>query len=300
MGICMTRFYFIVNPVAGGGRALSAFENVRQALDEKGIDYEAVYTPGPFTATALAAQALQKGEACIVAVGGDGTMNEVAAALIGTNATMGILPFGTGNDLARGLKMPTEPMAALAVLLGGRTRQMDAGRINARSFINVAGIGFDVDVLLATEKYKKRFHGMVPYMLGIFDALLHMRTLHMTIEANGETLHEDALLVSIGNNQYFGGGMRAVPTADPFDGLFDVYVVRKVSLFRFLTLLPSFVKGKHADNPCVHRFRATDIRVSCPEDCMLDIDGEVTERTPARFTLLPASLKLLCGDAAED
>ncbi|MDO5112194.1 MAG: diacylglycerol kinase family lipid kinase [Clostridia bacterium] len=296
----MARFYFIVNPVAGGGRTLSAFEKVQQALNEREIDYAVAYTPGPFTATELARDALDNGERCIVAVGGDGTMNEVAAALIGSDATMGMLPFGTGNDLARVLGLPTEPMAALSVLLKGQTRLMDTGRANERVFLNVAGIGFDVDGLLATLKYKHRFRGMFPYMLGIFDALTHMRTLHMTFEANGETFREDTLLMGVGNGQYFGGGMRAVPTADPFDGLFDVYIVRKVGIFRFLTLLPSFVKGKHAQKACVRHFRTTDIRISCPEDCMLDIDGEVTEHTPARFTLLPASLRLLCTDRAGD
>ncbi len=296
----MARFYFIVNPVAGGGRTLAAFEKVQKALDEKGVEYAIVYTPGPFTATALAKAALDGGERCIVAVGGDGTMNEVAAALAGRDVTMGMLCFGTGNDLARVLGLPTEPMAALEVLLAGDTRLMDTGRANDRVFLNVAGIGFDVDVLLATLRHKQRFRGMLPYMLGIFDALAHMRTLHMTIQANGETFREDTLLIGVGNGQYFGGGMRAVPTADPFDGLFDVYVVRKVGVFRFLTLLPAFVKGKHAQKRCVRHFRTKELCISCPEDCMLDIDGEVTEHTPARFTLLPASLRLLCPNSAGD
>lgn len=292
----MDSFYFIVNPIAGSGRSASHFSQVEARLKDMQVPYRAVYTTRPQEASTLAEAALAAGERCIVAVGGDGTINEVASVLCSTDATMGILPFGTGNDLARALRIPTEPEAALQLLLRGHARPMDAGRANERFFLNIAGIGFDVDVLVATDKYKKRFNGMLPYLLGILEALTHLRSLPMQVEAkDGETLHieQDSALIVIGNGNYLGGGMMATPEASPFDGLFDICLVEKLSVGRFLRLLPSFIKGKHLSTPVVKYFHATQITVHCPVDCRINLDGEVCGSVPVTFTVLPGALNMI-------
>lgn len=126
---------------------------------------------------------------------------------------------------------------------------MDVGYVNDKFFVNVSGFGFDVDVLLKHEKYKKRFKGMLPYLLGIVDALTHLRTLHLTLHDGERVWKKDALIVSVGNGAYIGGGMKATPFADPFDGLFEVSVVSSISRAKFLRLLPSFIKGEHTGLP---------------------------------------------------
>ncbi len=289
----MDRLYFIVNPTAGSGKSSKLFSGIRRTLDEVGADYGFALTERPKHAVSLADTALSKGERRIVAVGGDGTVNEVASALCSSGATMGILPFGTGNDLARALHLPSSPSAALDVLYKGVTRSMDAGIANDHFFANVSGFGFDVDVLLNTARYKKSFRGMLPYLLGIFSTISHLRTLHLIVKVEDRTICRDSLLITVGNGTHFGGGMNAMPNADPFDGLFDVMIVKKVQLLRFLSLLPSFIQGKHLGFPEVECFRAKELTVECPERSLLNLDGELDSNTPVHFKLLPGALNML-------
>lgn len=292
----MDRYFFIVNPNAGGGRTAKLFAETAQTLTERGIDFGAAYTTKPFEGGTLARAALAAGEKCIVAVGGDGTVSEVAATLCGTDAVMGILPYGTGNDLVRCIPLSAEPEAALETLLKGRVRRMDMGKVNDRYFINVAGLGFDVDVLVATEKHKQRHKGMIPYLLGIFDALTHLRSLPMRVELDDRVIECGSPIIAIGNGQYFGGGMRVVPMADPFDGLFDVCLVHRVNILQFLWLLPSFISGKYVSNSRVEHFQATKLTVHTGEPCTLDLDGELFSQTPAVFTLLPGALQVIMNE----
>ncbi len=290
----MDRFFFIVNPISGAGRAKAGFETVQQLLDARGVKYEWAYSEHPGHAVTLAQQALEAGFTRIVAVGGDGTVNEVASALAGKDVVLGVLPFGTGNDLTRVVGFPADPARAVETLLGGRVVPMDAGEANGMIFVNVAGMGFDVDVLVKTNQYKERFaRGMTPYLLGILSALSHLKTLHMTIEHDGETIQTAGIILSVGNGQYIGGGMRAVPMGDPFDGYLDCVYVERVSVFTFLRLLPGFLKGKHIGLPVVHHFRTRELTVSLSETCVLNYDGELKSQTPAVFRVLPGALRVL-------
>ena len=220
-------------------------------------------------------------------------MNEVASGLVGTDTVMGILPFGTGNDMVKVLGIPTEPREALNVILADRPRAMDVGYVNDRFFVNVSGFGFDVDVLLKHEKYKKRFKGMLPYLFGIVDALTHLRTLHLTLHDGERVWKKDALIVSVGNGAYIGGGMKATPFADPFDGLFEVSVVSSISRAKFLRLFPSFIKGEHTGLPEVEYFRTKELYVECPEECLINYDGELGSGMPVRYKIIPGAVKML-------
>lgn len=290
----MEQFFFVVNPVSGSGRAVAEFESVRALLDGKGVAYKNVRSEYPGHARELAAQAADAGYERVVAVGGDGTVNEVASALVNRESVLGVLPFGTGNDLRRVVGFPVEPGKAVETLLKGRVVKMDAAEANGDFFVNVAGIGFDVDVLIKMLKYKEKYpRGMTPYLLGVLDALRHLRTLHMVVEHDGETIATEGILLSVGNGQYIGGGMRAVPMGDPFDGYLDCVYVEKVGVLKFLALLPAFVKGKHVKQSIVHYFRTRELRVSTKEECVLNYDGDVKNATPAVFRILPDALNVL-------
>lgn len=289
----MDRLYFIVNPISGSGRGRRDFARVEALLRARGAAYEAVYTEHPRHAIALTQAALAAGERCIVAVGGDGTVNEVASVLVNTGVTMGVLPFGTGNDLARVAGFPGDPEAAVEVLLAGYTRPMDAGMANDRFFLNVSGFGFDVDVLLNTERYKERFNGMLPYLLGIVRTLSHLKRMQVAVTHDGKRETFTSVLVVVGNGQYIGGGMRAVPPADLYDGLFDVLVIRNLCLLRFISLLPRFIKGKHMGHPIVHHFRTAELQIASEPACILNLDGELGSSTPVTFRLLPGAIPML-------
>ncbi|MEA5060086.1 MAG: diacylglycerol kinase family protein [Candidatus Pelethousia sp.] len=289
----MERLYFIVNPIAGMGRSAKAFGRVRELLRQRGADFDAVYTEYAGHAIALTRAALDAGEKRIVAVGGDGTVSEVASVLCASGVVMGILPFGTGNDLCRTLGLPTEPEAALEVLLAGCVYPLDAGMANDRFFLNAAGFGFDVDVLRRAEKFKKRFTGMLPYLLGVIQTLFCLRVLPMTIRIGETVQHLDGIVLVVGNGRYFGGGMKPTPHADPFDGKFDVCIAKKMPLYRYIPVLSRFVKGQHLDLPEMLYFQVDELTVETPSDEFLDLDGEVCGSVPVTFRLLPGAISLL-------
>lgn len=289
----MERLYFIVNPIAGAGRSAKSFARVQALLEQQGQDFGFAVTEYPGHAVELTKAALTAGERRIVAVGGDGTVNEVASALWGSEAVMGILPFGTGNDLGRTLGLPTQPEEALKVALMGRVLPMDAGLANERFFLNVAGLGFDVDVLIRTEKFKKRLNGMLPYLLGVIQAIFNLRVFHLRMRTGKSVQEMDGSVLVIGNGQYFGGGMMPTPKADLFDGKFDICVVKDMPKRRYIPVLAHVVKGTHLDLPEVLYFQAEEITVEAPLGQPLELDGELCGSTPVTFRLLPGAIPML-------
>jgi len=287
------RYYFIVNPIAGAGLSSKLFSETETLLRSKDIAYRAIYTEYPGHAKTLTKDAIAAGETVIVAVGGDGTFREVAETACGAGVTVGLLPFGTGNDLARALKVPSGVAAATEVLLKGHTRKMDAGRINDSIFFNAAGLGFDVDVLINMERLKTKYTGMLPYLLGVFKALLHLKKVALTYEIDGQAATMRATIFVVANGTHFGGGMHVAPGADPFDGMFDVCAVDSVSVPRFLALLPSFVKGRHGKLKPVRHFPARELTITTETPCVVQLDGELLEKTPAKFSVLHEALSVI-------
>lgn len=296
----MRRLYFIVNPVSGSGMGKTRFERIMQILDAKGADYGYVFTQYPRHAISLAEEAVAAGERCIVSVGGDGTLREVAGVIAAeTGVTLGILPFGTGNDYANGVGLPCgDDEALVSILLDGTARPVDAGEANGQFFMNVAGFGFDVDVVRYTEKFKKKLNGMLPYMLGILKSLVYLSRTKVEVETDdGGRFCVEATLFSVCNGTRFAGGIKLAPLSDPADGLFDVCVLKGVSRLRFLYLFPGYIKGKHLKHKDDFLyFKAKTVSANCGEKLPLELDGELIGETPVRFAVKPAALTLLAGD----
>lgn len=295
----MRRLYFVVNPISGSGQGKARFEDVRKILDGRGADYGFAFTEYAGHAVALAKAALDAGETCVVAVGGDGTLREVAGALADRPGTeLGILPFGTGNDFAHGVGLPDDTDGLVSILLDAKARAIDAGDVNGEFFMNVAGFGFDVDVVRYTETFKKRLNGMLPYMLGILKSLLYLSRTEVHVETDaGERFDVTATLFSVCNGSRFAGGIRVAPLSDPADGLFDVCILKKVTWPVFLWLLPVYIKGNHLKyTKYFLYFKARSVRAKGPSAAPLELDGELVGATPATFTVRPGALMLLTGD----
>ena len=271
---------------------MDKFKAAKAYLDSRRAEYRYILTEHEHQSAQLAEQAYADGERLIVAVGGDGTVSEVASALYSKpDVTMGVFPFGTGNDLARALELPKEPEAAAELLLSGRVKPMDMGLAGDTPFINVGGMGFDVDVVINTDRYKKRFHGMMPYICGILHALFHLKKPQASFSFNGKTLTQSVTICAVANGRYIGGGMDAAPKADVLDGLFDVCLVEGVNVLQLLWLLP-FIKGKHLDSRHVKYFRTPEITIEC-ERQPLQLDGELGAYAPVCFKLLPGALRMV-------
>lgn len=176
----------------------------------------------------------------------------------------------------------------------GHARELaeEASGKGCQRVISVGGTGFDVDVIINTEKFKKRFNGMLPYMLGIFQSLMHLKPVTFEITADGESFTERALLFNACNGTHFAGGMHVAPMASPYDGLLDVCILRTISIPQFLLLLPRYTRGTHTASRHVRYFKAKEIAVRCDSENIINLDGELDSSTPVTFKVLPGAIKL--------
>ena len=289
----MERFYCIVNPIAGSGKGKRNFLALKAVFERENIPYEVVFSNAPGHIQELTRAAVAAGERRIVCVGGDGSMREAASELVHTDAVLGLIPGGSGNDLCSAVGIPNDIEAAAKILIDGHMRPIDAGMANDTMFTNVSGIGFDVQVLYKTEFYKKRLNGMLPYFLGILGSLIHLNAFEITFAIDGEERKMNTILFCVANGQRFGGGMLVAPQSDISDGKFCICAVDKVSIFTFLHLLPSFIKGKHITKKPVHMYEGKTITVKSSKECVIELDGDLLERTPVTFRVLPGALKVL-------
>ena len=281
--------FLIVNETAGSGAGAAVFKQIRDLLEERKIPFRFSCTEAPGHATLLAAQAVEAGETEIVCIGGDGTISEVVNGLAGRFVTLYFVPCGTGNDFVRVLHLPEDPVEAFRVQLDGKSCRIDVGRLNDRYFINVSGSGFDVEVLRQAARFKHLGHGILPYLAGIFAALKHFRPLPVEITLDGKTEKQEVTIFSVGNGCWIGGGMKAVPHAQPDDGLFDVVIADRFSRKKILKMLSKFIPGKHTTLPGIREFRCSAITFRCP-GMVLDVDGELIPMDEARYEIVPGAL----------
>jgi YegS/Rv2252/BmrU family lipid kinase len=311
------RVCLIVNPSAGGGKAGRVAPDVERALREQGLEVRRVDTRDLDHARELAAQGASAGET-IAVLSGDGLIGVVADVLREyPGAVLGVLPGGRGNDLARVLGIPMDPIAACTVIARGTPRAMDLGEVGGpaatgheaeldrsaaartaargRAFVGIASVGFDsVANRIANEA--PAWLGNLVYAYGALRALLSWRPARFEIELDppGERLAFTAYTVGACNSKTYGGGMRAAPDAMLDDGLLEVVVLETVSKREFLTkLLPRVFKGTHVELPSVHVFRATAVEISADRPFTMYADGDPIGELPVRVRALGGAVSVL-------
>ena len=280
------RMRFVVNPRSGRRRRTAAIlAVVRDFISARGLDADCVETEGPGHATEIAREAAMAGCPRIVAVGGDGTVNEVAQALIHTPSAMGLVPCGSGNGLALHLGMPTEPAGALELATGdaGRVAELDTGTANGLPFVNVMGFGLDADVSRRFNRLVRR--GLPAYTRSALAAFLNcpILTCRITVGARQETL--DALLVSVANSDQYGNHAKIAPHARVDDGVFDLVAVGPTGLFGAAVLGARLFLGTIDQAAGVHRFRGARFLIERPAAGLIHTDGE-THATGARVEVI--------------
>lgn len=291
----MAHLHFIVNPAAGGNSCLEQFRELEKSI--KNISYTVDYSEYPGHTTELAIKRAESG-GCIVAVGGDGTVREVAIALVNTESfsSMGIIPLGTGNDLIKALSIPSNPADALELIIKKTPSKVDTMVVNDILCLNVAGLGFDVEVLRQTSYFKKKFNGQFPYLLGLLRAIFHLKFHRVRIQTDKNSWEEDVLLVAVGNGTHIGGGIKITPRAKTTDGLLDICIVSRVNLLKALLHIPKFVSGNHIGASFVRYENAKWVEVDCKSKLPVQLDGEIISSTPVSFRIQPASLKMIVGN----
>ncbi|MBR4081718.1 MAG: diacylglycerol kinase family lipid kinase [Clostridia bacterium] len=283
---------FIVNPVAGNGYALQVESMILEKHKAEAGD-QVVRTEYPGHATLLAAEAVRNGADTVVAVGGDGTAFEVACGLMGSHAALGIIPAGTGNDFIKSAGIPKDPAQALEKVLHGIPLAVDVCQLNDRMFLNVCGAGFDVTVLDYTVEAKKRFKGIVPYLIGLVKGISHYRPVHVKVTVDGQVKEKKALICAVANGRFFGGGIPICPVADITDGRLNMVLVDHKPRWMIPFYLPALMFGR------VLKFRITE-HILCEQveivspGMRLQADGEIMTMDKAVISILKGRLHLYC------
>ena len=288
------RLCAVVNPAAGSWQCMKKYKRARELLQSEGIDLNEKFSRYPGHIAQLIGEALSEESDIVIVVGGDGTMREALPALVYQDTEVFIFPFGTGNDMARFMGISGDPNKAVSQLLGGRARKVDAARANGSYYLNVAGLGFDVEVLLKTESLKRRFKNKAAYMLGIAAALVSLRDYSVTLETDsGERHFPSAMIVSVGNGGYIGGGMAALPKADISDGMLDVCVMHSVRKLRIPPVLLRFLNGRHLGMPETEYLKVSSLTLKTEKPMPVQLDGDIVEETPLALKILKASVNMI-------
>lgn len=282
---------FIVNPFSGVGRKKQIEYHLEKKLDLAKFDFQVKYTEMPQHATALSTEAIGNGVKVIVAVGGDGTVNETARPMIGTDATLGIIPSGSGNGLARHLGIPGEIDRAIRIINVFHTKKIDTVEINDQVFLSIAGVGFDAHVADKFAKQSQR--GFFGYAKVAIREYFRFRPMKFKLVIDGKRLYRKALFISFANTDQFGYNTSIAPNASIDDGMIDVVIARKVPLWKTILYAPFLVAKKIHMTPDVEiiRTRELDIR---QKKKTINLDGEpVKLGKRLHINVIPASLNVI-------
>ena len=295
----MNRAVVVVNEAAGGGRTRRLWQDLRDDLHRLGLVFDWAPTTGRGTAIDLARAAAEAGAPLVVAVGGDGTLNEVvngATLPTGPSPAVGVVLTGRGCDAARNLGLSTDVRAAARAVVEGVDTRFDLIRGEwpdgaLRHVVTAAGAGFDASVARRTATGSGR--GTLPYLRGIVATLASHTTIPAEIEVDGAVAWAGKLsTVVVANGAFYAGGMKIAPAAHPGDGQLDVVILGDLGRLELLKWLPTVYRGGHLANPKIvtHRARRVSIRVASP--LPVHVDGEPAGETPVTFEVRPGALRL--------
>jgi diacylglycerol kinase (ATP) len=286
---------FIFNPVSGRhARNARLLPLLRDFIGARALDADLVATEGPGHATVLAREAVQAGCTRIVAVGGDGTMNEVAQALLHTPAALALVPCGSGNGLALHLGLPLAPLAALELVaaIGGRIAAVDTGSVNGHPFFNAMGLGLDADVSRRFNHLTTR--GLPAYARTALTAFAERRSEHCIVTNGGRREALEILLIAVANSDQYGNRAFIAPGARVDDGQLDLVAIRPVGLFGAMKIGARLFLGNIDRSPSVRRLRGTRFTIERPAPGLVHTDGETHETgTTVEVVVHPRSLRIV-------
>lgn len=291
------KHFLIVNLIAGQGRCKAAFPRVQAALERRRIAYDLHYTNEPMEAVDVAKMGIEAGFTRIVAMGGDGTVNEVANGLLGSNATLAVIPAGTGNDFVRMLGIPADPLQAVQLLTKAKERRVDIGRVAGdgdRCFVNGLGIGIDAQVardVLAMEHLR----GAAAYIYAAVKEVFRFEAFPVRVEMPDVQEEIRCLSLGVANGKFCGGGFMLAPRASVDDGLIDVAAIGDFPKVERLFRLPQARAGKHLQLPAVRYFQVPRVTLSSEAKLIAHMDGEpiTLPRSPFEVTVLPKAIRVL-------
>jgi diacylglycerol kinase (ATP) len=295
----------IVNPAAGSNTTHRKWPSIQSFLKNHGLTFDYQFTEGRGHGIELAKAAACDGHRYLVAVGGDGTVHEVANGILQSQnskeTTLGIICTGTGSDFSRSIGLPRDFTRACSAIINPHISGVDIGLVEyqikgqtcQRFFVNSAGIGFDAAVVRTTEKIPKFFGGTIPYLTGLFLSLIGYSNKSVTFKiGNKEAEKTKVLSMVIANGKYFGGGMKIAPEARLDDGLFDMLIIGDFGKVELLKVFSRVYKGTHLTYPKVRLEKDTRIKIESQQKFLVHADGELLGEGPVSFQLFPKALSL--------
>ena len=266
---------------------------IDQNIDKAVFDATIVFSDGVSHARIIALEAVGKYD-IIVAVGGDGTVNEIASAIVGSDTALGIVPYGSGNGLARFLGVPMSPNQAIQALVKGNAETIDSGTVNGQPFFNMAGMGFDAHISEVFSHGKKR--GFISYIKSSIEEISRYGEQQYHIEIDGKVYERNAFMLSIANSSQYGNNAHISPKASVQDGLLDVCLIRKFPLWRFPEMGIRMLTKTSESTSYVEIIRGKQINVTRQTEGPIHLDGEPQVMgTAIHINIVPNSLKVIVG-----
>jgi diacylglycerol kinase (ATP) len=282
---------FIVNPVSGHGRGAKVAAQVSRILHARGVAHEFRYSATPDDPAVLTRAAVDEHCPCVVAIGGDGLVHQVANVLVGTDTTLGIIPAGTGNDFARGVGIPLDTDSAVGVIVDGIEQRVDVGQANDRYFFSIAVMGLAAEVNRRANQFK-RFRVNALYTAVTIGSVFLDRPLRFTIQYDGRTRQCYSWLIAVGNTWSSARGMALVPAARADDGMLDACIVNGMGKLELLYTFPRVFAGRHIYSTGIDTLRGREITISAETPCELFADGEHIGALPMTLRAVPQALKV--------
>ncbi|MGH9704913.1 MAG: diacylglycerol/lipid kinase family protein [Candidatus Acidiferrales bacterium] len=292
----------LVNPAAGGGRALRAQPEIARFFSRSNHPVEFVRSQSTADLRRLAEEAATAGYRSIAALGGDGAFHHVVEATFGRDVILGFLPAGNGNDLAEALRIPKDPIAAASVFLKSRPRAIDVirakfSRDRAAIFLGAGGAGLDAEAAQMANTRFRRWPRVTRYLAGAFTAFARSKSLTAEIEMEGDlgrvTFSGNILMAAVANSPWYGSGFRIAPEAELDDGWMDIAVVREIPWTRLLEAIPILLRTGDLRWPEIQRHKARRMALRTNRPVLVHGDGEILGETPVEFEILPGAIRVI-------
>lgn len=268
---------------------------IERIFKDRGAEYDIYWTRGPKDGIEAAERAAKEGFEVVVAAGGDGTANEVLNGIVGTGAVLAAIHGGKGNDFAVAVNIPRHVEAACQVLLEGKTRTIDLGRVMDRYFINSVGVGFDATVALRVNRGIRPLSGVYAYIYAFLETVFSYSPVEMELDLGNGPLISSPLLVAVGIGKAYGGGMIIAPDAIQDDGLFDVLVFDDMNRLGLVYHFPKVFTGKLKNIKQASMFRTKELKLHLSEPRPMHLEGEILVGDRMHFTIQQKAMTVLTG-----
>jgi len=299
----------VANPVSGRGRGRRTADGVAADLSSRGIDIEVRFTTERGEAGRIASEWCRRNadrspdlsrSSCVVACGGDGTIQEVAHALAGLRSELeddrpilGLAPAGRCNDFARALGIRSDPRVIADTLATGIPVPIDLGRVNGQHFCTVATVGIDAEITQYVDEMRMPLTGTPAYLYGALRVLMRYQPRGLRIAGDFGVIERPVFLASSANTSSYGGAVPIAPGADPTDGELDLCVIEFMSKLRALRIIPTVLRGRHTHRPGVSFVRTKRLTIEAPRPLAIWADGERVADTPATIDVVPGAVRVM-------